>query len=112
MERRISTYFGGETLVNAITVNGSSTAPQTVYTVPSSRYAKVWIQSISRPSVGFPITTTFNIGASVYGPVGTTNEFSAQNFEAILFQGQSVSISLSSSTNYSYYFVIREFSIP
>jgi hypothetical protein len=113
----MSTFFGGETLVNAITVNGSALAsvPGTIYTVPANRYARVFVQLLRGQFAG----VTLSIGSMAQSSPGSTENSWGRTvhspniypmpFEVTIYAGQSININ---STGVEWYLVIKEYSIP
>jgi hypothetical protein len=104
----MATFFAGETLVNAITVNGSSNVGQTVYTVPANRYAKIYLQRFTSFQSG-----TITIGSLSFLLPGSALSGPTEK-SLILYAGQSISFNpnTSSSSNFDWYLVVREFSVP
>jgi hypothetical protein len=114
----VSTFFGGETLLDVVTVNGTAPgfSPGTIYTVPANRYAKVFVQLMrgSASSVTLSIgsmsqTTTSGGTENSWGrTVHSPNSF-PMPFEVTIYAGQSININNSGT---EWYLVVREFSVP
>jgi hypothetical protein len=104
----MATFFGGETLIRAIRVNGSTNANTTVYTVPTGTYAIVSMGSF----VSGGANTDVDVGAMriIAGP----NIVAEKAKEYVLFEGQTVflTVNTSASPNSTWDFVVREYSIP
>ena len=107
----MATFSGGETIVNVLSVSGSSIG--TIYTVPAGRYAKIHVNKLDMADTGDRIDFA---GQSAFGPlrigfvqVPSGMETAVQ--EMILTAGQSISIA-SVVGNVPYQFAIREFNNP
>lgn len=104
----MSTFFGGETLVNVPVINGSSNVSQTVYTVPAGRFAEIFIQRFDSFQPG-----TIVVGARTYTITGGSVQGIAEKYFT-LYAGQSISyaIGVVASSNFDWYIVSKEFAIP
>jgi hypothetical protein len=94
-------------------VSGSTTLGPVLYTVPSGRYAKVFVQSFFRNDPGIPQNRTLSVGSSSVSISGTGVLDWISSFEqnSILAEGQTIAI-INTGTTVIYSFVIREFSSP
>lgn len=104
----MSTFFGGETLINVAVINGSSNVPQTVYTVPAGRFAEIFIQRFDSFQSG-----TIIVGARSYSISGGSVQGLSEKYFT-LYAGQSCSFSVGtgSGSNFDWYIVSKEFAIP
>jgi hypothetical protein len=94
-------------------VSGSTTLGPVLYTVPSGRYAKVFVQSFFRVDSALPQNRTLSVGSSSVNTSGTgvLNWISSFEQNSILAEGQTIAI-INTGINVTYSFVIREFSSP
>lgn len=111
----MATYFAGETVLSVFAISGSTTGNPTLYTVPSGRYAKVFVQVFFRVASGIPQSRTLLVGSSSVSEsgdsTGVINWLATFEPNSILFQGQAISI-IGAGTVVNYSFVIREYAIP
>lgn len=88
--------YGGETPVNVPAVITSLGVTGTKYTVPSGRYARVWVKSLATyPGTGG--AASLSIGAITY-----STSWNFELFELVLTEGQAVTWT-SGATSVTYF---------